>query len=123
MKPIQIIRVEHEDGYGMFRKNSDRYRVVDLCESVMGELCERHREFPTPNQDNLIEYKDGYEWFCAFRSMEEFNSWVTREQVSVLIEYDFRVFILEVTEYQIGDYQVLYRKDSIISKTDITNLY
>ena len=125
-----IIRIEHADGWGMFNsKDTVRFQVGDSSGiKCLNALWKRHsawntKGMPIPRNDNIdLELKDK-EWFCAFRSMEEFKKWVKPVEVKALIKKGFKILLLDVSEYQEGTYQIAYTKESIQSMKDISALY
>ena len=118
---MKVIRIEHEDGWGMFidiseerpsRKHSARY----ICPSIV----DRHQLFPLPQRENL-PISD--EYFCAYKSVDQLKEWITTEEIATLKENNYRIFMLDVTNYHEGKYQVIYTKESIVNTTDITDLF
>lgn len=122
-----VIRVEHTDGNGMFRNSIAPVHEVDNY--LMQNMWNRHSTWargggmPTPSNDNINIGKDDLDWYCAFRGLEEFNQWVYPEEAKKLIELGYRIYSLEVTNFQIGDKQVVYTKESIIEKNDLSDLF
>jgi hypothetical protein len=120
-----IVRIEYrgddksEYGSGLFQ--SGIYNNL----SNFWEFNDRHMRFPLPFEDtpSLNINKDKKEWFCAFKTMEQMNDWVTKEEVKEFIELDCVVLILDVTEYQEGEHQIIFTKESIIDSKDVTNLF
>lgn len=79
--------------------------------------------FPTPRMEDLDVRKDNKEWFCAYKTIEEFQKWVLSEEVEFFVSIGFRVLLLNVTEYQEGKKQVIFTKESITTSEDITTLF
>lgn len=124
----QIIRVEHTDGQGMFfgaildlDKNEISER--DTVYEFLPDLAERHGCFRTPSEDDLDVRKDRKIWYCAYKSMDQFNEWCRKDEIKDLLTRDYKVLILDVTEYQEGKDQIIYTKESIVSSKDISELY
>lgn len=117
-----IIRVEHpESGKGIFRHdlfdlNSDNQRVYD-------EMCDRHNSFPTPYEDQHINRFIRTNEFCAFKSIEQIQQWIQPNEFQVIIELGFKIYLLDVSECTIGEYQILYKKEHILQQKDISNLF
>ncbi len=139
-----IIRIEHNDGFGMFRKNWDNggrfFCVSDTTEGnpflmsrgvdgwLMDNLWNRHSAhsdcgMPTPYSDGIDLDLDDKDWYCAFKSLEEFSEWVKPKEADALTKLDFKILMLDVTEYQEGEKQVAYTKESISSFKDISGLF
>lgn len=130
MKPITVIRIEYNDGYGIFFKKLWDKNGVPYAhrpyyvEKDLPELWKRHLElFNWPDEDNLDVKRDNKEYFCAFKSIEDFDYWITKDELAHLIHLGFKVLSLTVTDYQIGEHQVVYTKESIIKSKDITHLF
>lgn len=119
MKIIKILRVENQnDGCGIFRS------CYKEAWQVHNRISERHREFPTPYEDEDLDLdQDDKEWFCAYKTIEQFQEWVESDEIEALIESGFDVLLLEVSEYQIGGHQVLFTKESIVKETIINDLF
>lgn len=118
---MKVIRIEHEDGWGMFTlcsktKSSRKHSVKYICYSI----GDRHHSFPLPQNENL-PMSDKY--FCAYISVDQLKKWVTTEEIAILKENNYRILMLEVTDYHKGEYQVIYTKESIVNTTDITDLF
>jgi hypothetical protein len=131
----KIVRIEHADGWGMFRggKNQEesRYSLGETDETL--EMCELHNSLPTPkidrgfNLENLghfefLEFMEGR--FCAYKTLDSFYQWIVKDELEwLLTNYDFKVLLIEVTELLEGDYQVLYKKEHIVNVEDISSLF
>ena len=61
--------------------------------------------------------------FCAYKSVDQLKEWITTEEIATLKENNYRIFMLDVTNYHEGKYQVIYTKESIVNTTDITDLF
>jgi len=125
-----IIRIEHADGWGMFRpKNNDRWSVGDDSGiKCLDDLWERHSSWnvggmPIPHNDGIDMAKGNKEWFCAFKNIEEFKQWIKPEEMRELIKKNFKVLLLDVFDFQEGEKQVVYTKESILSIKDISQLF
>lgn len=126
MTPINIIRIESEEGNGIFtNKVNDAYEIIP-------EACKRHFSsyesctgipFLRPQDDGLYTRKEGKEWFCAFTSLEQLHSLLYRDEIKKLIEVGYLIKLLSVTNYQIGQMQVLYTKDSVVEEKIINSLF
>jgi len=138
-KPIQIIRIQFSDGYGIFRSDildkpveaplndNPEYRKLQNRHCKMGEDYKHF--FPTPEDDGLDIFtgtRQGTgpkEWLCAFKTVDQVKEWITTEEIKVLVDYEATVLLLTVTEYQEGKAQVIYTVESIASSEDITSLF
>jgi hypothetical protein len=114
-----VVRVQNrETGIGMFFTNGLLFIVEGLS-----RISPRHRDFNTPDEDGLDVKLDNKEWFCAYKSIEQFQQWVMLSEVRILIEKGFDVLLLDVEEYQIGEHQVVFTKQSITSTKVINELF
>lgn len=130
MKPITIIRIEHKDsGLGIFqakgktgKKDTFRERLNLFEELSLKRLSNRHQnKFPSPYRD-LGRYAEKEE-FCAFKSIEQVQQWITPREIKILVNNGFKILELKVTKYTVGKYQVLFYKDSITKSRDITHIF
>jgi hypothetical protein len=121
-----IIRIEHiNDGFGIwksrgFNNNLNDRVYYDL--SFYDDLIVKHRYLNTPEEDGLNKFVEG-EWFCAFKSLEQIKEWIECPWFKELVEKGFQILILEVSEYQEGNHQIIYTKKSIASSKDISSLF
>ena len=124
MKAIQIIRIEHTDGIGMFTDFTDDYKERMQCVwNILPELSNRHKNFNTPEEDNLNLDKNFKDWYCAYKSIEQLQEWVLKDEFKTLFDYGYKVLLIECTNYQIGKDQVIYTKESIKTSKDISSLF
>lgn len=132
MKPITIIRIEHkESGLGMFqtRSNKGRWNIFTgqpylIDQLPLKRLNNRHEKlFPAPFKDSLINRDALNDEFCAFKSIEQVQKWITPREIKILVNNGFRILELKVTNYTVGEYQVLFYKDSIVKSRDITHIF
>ena len=113
-----VIRIEHPiDGWGSFRSHDGKYF------DGLYRMYDRHGSLPVPSLDGIYMSKDMKEWFCAYKTLEQLKEWVTIEEIEILIDYGFNIHMLEVEEYQVGYYQIVYTKESIISNNIINDLF
>lgn len=120
---MQVIRVEGKFGYGMFRKDYGIEQYQYIPSSMIPELGDRHGIFPTPDDDCINMKQDGKEWFCGYKNVDQFQQWVLKSELEIMFKEGFKVWMLEVTQFQIGLCQIVFTKESIRSKTDITELF
>ena len=121
-----IIRIEHKSGYGIFRA-TDRLgnEIIHTKkhENKFKHLVRRHYDFPTPFRDSKIDRYIEPEEFCAFKSIEQVQQWITKDEIIALTKLDFKVLMLDVSECIEGEYQIIYEKKNILQSKDITNLF
>jgi len=112
-----ILRVEYTDGWGIFR--SQAWRQLSNSE----DFINRHKEFPTPQYDAYIDREPDTDEFCAFKSIEQFQQWVTPTEIKELIKEGCKVLLLDVSAWVTGEFQMLYRKENIVQSKDISELF
>lgn len=122
---MQIVRVEHQiDGKGIFRSVTEKGFIRANRIPKFNKLHERHRDyFPTPYKDRGIERAPYYYEYCAFKSIDELQKWVTKEELKNLIKKGFNVLIHEVSKCCVGEYQVLYDKEYIVTTLNVNQLF
>jgi len=124
---VQIIRVEHKDGIGMFMNISSRKHSLGhqsgLNNLTAKTLWDRHDNFNDPSKDKLDLNKDCLEWFCAYKSINQIQQWIMKDEFDFLFSLGYKVFLLEVDNYQIGQHQIVFTKKSILNKKDISSLF
>lgn len=127
------IRIEHpSDGYGIFAEYLRNYegecisgRNSDIVltnndEEMLHFWC-RHSSFNNPKQDGL-SFKSG-EHYCAFKSVEQLQEWVTNDELKYIASKGYRVYKLELSDCQIGRDNIIFTPDHIIKKEDITSIF
>lgn len=127
---MKVIRIEHpSDGNGLFKSSISRYNDymyygADSEDIVLKELFDRHNNgFPNPRKDGLEISKDSKEWFCAFKSMDQMRKWIKHEEFITIKKLGFKILAHEVTEFQEGEHQIIFTKESIVEKMDVTDLF
>jgi len=119
-----IIRIEHKSGKGIFRARINRRGdCLDDKFKWADKLFDRHSDFPTPYRDSLINRPIEEDEFCAFKSIEQLQEWITKDEIKKLSKHNFKVLIIDVSECIVGEYQILYKKTDIIQSGDITSLF
>lgn len=115
-----VYRVEDSStGIGMFRNT---LTMNDMYGNT--SIGSRHRYFNTPSEDGIDVRKDDKIWYCAYKNLETLIDRVTINDLRFLVRLghaNFRAYKIEVREYQEGDHQIIFTKESILEKRDITN--
>lgn len=117
---ITVVRFERR-GNGIFRpSNRSIYNSA-----IAKRTYARHNNgnFPLPEDENLNMFKYYKDWFCAYKTIEQLQAWVHKDEIDFFISKGFKVLMLDVTEYQQGEMQVIFTKESIISCKDVTSLF
>jgi hypothetical protein len=123
---LTFYRVEFSDGYGLFFKNLfHRGERLDkrpfYMEKDLPELHKRHKEnFSFPYDDGLDPTKDGKEYFCAFKTFDDLKYWIYPDEMEKIKNMGFKIYKISATDIQIGNFQIMYTKESITEKIDIT---
>ena len=116
-----IIRIEHNEGYGLWHSiNKDTDECYFWEFTFTRELRFKHQNFPSPSEEGLSLNIDQY---CAFKSIEQIQEWIEPEWFKEIIECGFKIWMIDVDDWVEGAYQILFRKEDIISKKDITSLF
>jgi hypothetical protein len=123
---INCYRIEFSDGYGLFFKNLFKNNIrlnprPFYAEKDLPELHRRHKEnFSFPHDDGLLIEIDGKEYFCAFKSINDLRYWVYPDEMKKIIGMGFKIYKITANDYQVGKFQIMYTKESIINKEDIS---
>lgn len=101
MKTIKVVRLE-KSGRGIFRPQSEDMHIYK--HHIAKKTYDRHNSggFPLPQSEGLDMDKDELDYF---------------------ISQGFKVLLLSISEYQLGDMQAIFIKESIESIEDITTLF
>lgn len=115
-----IIRIEHpSDGKGIWRSNING--VNNLSNWI--EFSDRHRKFPNPTYEgDVTGFIEGIH-YCAFKSIEQLQEWVYKNEIKELLEMGFKVYMLDVFNWLEGNYQICYKKEDILQQKDISELF
>lgn len=117
---MQIVRIEHSDGWGIFRTQTNRPNVCDL---KLSALIDRHcKFFPTPVQESNGRFIEEDE-YCAFKTIEQVQQWITADEIRILLDNDFKVYLLEVATCITYEHQCIYKKENIVEQKDISELF
>lgn len=123
-----IIRIEHpQDGNGLWNTSKDGVKLISTLKCYK-DLSARHMnpsKFPNlwydPKLNNLsINYID---YYFAFKSLAQLEEAVDREWLKEILENGWKVLMLDVTDFFESDYQVIFKKSSIISSKDISSIF
>ena len=117
----KAIRIEHDCGNGLFRAKNDDYTIINnLSYDIYTNLVIKHKQFPTPSKEGLDIEKDE---FCAFKSIEQIQQWIEPEWFNEIIKLGFKIYLLELSSCKEGNSQIVFKKQNIRSKKDITELF
>jgi hypothetical protein len=125
---MQIVRIEYPaTGFGLFRSHYIKgTEVYGHCEALtpkmISDIKKKHDGFPNPFFDKELREIYSYE-FCGFKSMQQLNEWFTKYQLKKIIAIGFKIYLIEIDECRASKYQVLYKKENIKNKTDISELF
>lgn len=121
-----ILRLENvDDGMGFFYSYRSYIHNLSRAEQhIINKLKDRHNEeFPAPHADEGIDRFITHDEFCAFKSIESLEQWVTKEELQILISVGIKVLMIDVDECDEGEYQIVYKKTNIINTKDVTDLF
>ncbi len=131
---MQVIRIEHEDGNGLWRSHDDsNYRITQHSQYEAISLRHQNREvFPTfYNDKELLEQfcnrtgcSDPEGYFFSFNSLEVVNEALTpNEFKEVINRLGFKVYLLELSDCIQSEFQTIFKKEDVISKKDISFMF
>ena len=131
-----VIRVQDKYGRGMFQYgNYDPIRTAGVYDiDRLQSLADRHLYFPNIWKDSkILKFLEELlgttfeasklDYRFAFKNLDQFESWVLREEIAILNEYGYRVYRIETDDFFESDYQVIFNVNSIKSVVDITDLF
>lgn len=120
----RVIRIEHPgDNCGIWRSNGKKgcRKRLHLKFSFIDDLGKKHNRFPTPAEDFIVGFNRDY--FCSFKSLPQMKKWIKMEWLDEMIKFGFRVYMIDVSEYIEGRYQICFMKKHIVKKEDITSIF
>ncbi len=121
-----VYRIEGEHGIGMFRElydDNDKCITPYVPSLIIQELGYRHGNFNNPCDDGLSLSLDDKEWFCAYKTFEKMCEMVKTYEFEKMHKFGFNVYEIQVTEFQEGDDQFLFTKESIVNKKCINDKF
>jgi hypothetical protein len=133
----QVIRVEHPaDGKGLWQSCGCGTKTVIRNHTKFTEIHSRHcdpSKFPTLWEDKTLAEIAGNlhdngigtsDYFFAFKSLEQLATALTNDEIKECINVlGFNILMLTVTDYHESDFQVIFKKESIVEKDDITFMF
>lgn len=120
-----FIRIEHSDsGYGIWRHNQC---VVESMENA-NDFINRHFKFKSLQKELLehpfaLNFCDAIEYFCGFKSIEQFQQWIFQSEIAYFVENGFRIYKMMAEKCLIGEDQVFFKPSEVTSKVDITDIF
>ena len=61
--------------------------------------------------------------FCAFKSIDQFQEWVSPQEIKEFIKMGFEILLIDTSDHIEGMFQIIYYKEDIVQVKDITNLF
>lgn len=120
---IELIRIEHpESGKGIFQHHFTEHEGLQ-------SFFDRHYNLPCPfSFKESDEMKEAFgsgsnDWFCAYKSFEQLLDWIKVGEFQKIIDAGFKFYIIQIKTCIIGNYQAIFKKEDIIEKIDITDLF
>lgn len=126
MRAIKVLRIETDEGVGVFKNG------IDCAYDLIPDACNRHfREksscydtyFPIPQEDGINMEKDSKEWFCSFLSLKQLNELFFPDEIKILLDHGYNIRLLTVTNYQKGNSQVVFTRDSVIKTQTLNSIF
>lgn len=117
---ITAIRIEHpSDGIGIFmQKDRESLSVHNFLKSV----SVRHvQNFPDIKDE--IGYEVYKSYFCAYKTIEQLNDWILPDEMTEIINKGYKIYLLDLTEAKVTDFQVIFKKEHILQQKDITSIF
>lgn len=124
---MKLIRIEHEEsGDGFFTARDEMYNSYLNRHPLMITAARRHNSFPTPEEEGISYVFNSFEyigtWKHGYKTIDQMKQWIYDSELKEIIKW-FKIYLIEVDEYVLGDYQILYNESSILSKEDISSLF
>lgn len=135
MTPVyhtQAVRVEYSNGIGIYCQTGDGGKSVGRYHTNEDGLMEIFLESVSDRHRRMLNLRADFEWestayqylhFCAYKSVEQLQEWITPDEMQVLIANGYKVYLLELSECYEGRDQIAFQKSNVKQKTDITNLF
>ncbi len=115
---MQLVRIEAPNGIGMFT-NEDYNSLGALCYNALA----RHTKFNNPFCDGLDINLYDLKWFCGYKTLEQLKEWLTIEEIKILLSNEYNIYLIDAQQFQIGEHQIIFTKESITSKININDLF
>jgi hypothetical protein len=115
---IKAIRIEANDGIGVFLSRYKNQNRLSLDHLGLWEAVNRHQQFNTPTYDGLAIFE--YE-FCAYHSIKQLRTWFTPDELYIILTHGYRVYELTLLTAKVGRDNIVFNKNNIISKIDISD--
>ncbi len=109
------LRIE-KNGWGIFR-NRD-YHLLDEPKLIVN----RFKSFPTPNEDKYINRSLQPFEYCAFKE-NDLTNWILDNEIKQFIKMGYKIYMLELNNPIVGEFQLIYTKRKIVNKIDITEMF
>lgn len=116
------IRVEDSEGIGIFRSSLtfDGYTPKN---DVADRIDNAHMRFKTPYNEPKLEDTFSEKHRCAYRTIVQMNSWLSSCDIQDLKNLGFKIYLLELSDFKEGDFQIIYEPKDIVNKKDISELF
>lgn len=125
---IKVLRLEHNDGSGIFTSyiNGEHREYNPWSVACHEDVSSRHQQFKDPYKEefssDIYVFIEGLH-FCAYKSIEQFQDWIHKDEFAQYYAHGIKAYILELSDCFIGIDQVLFKKSDVISKTDVSELF
>jgi len=134
--PLTVYRIEHpEDGLGLWRSSGakigrkENFKISE--HSKIKKIKRRHSNsllFPSLYFDDELLRQLGdiscEPYNFAFLNKEQVNFALRRSEIEETVnKLGFRIYELIVTNYLKSYFQVIFKKENVIKKVDITGLF
>lgn len=123
-KNIVAYRIEHPPcGEGIWNANKPGEPDTRLYHSFSfrGDLVYIHQKFPCPQEERELCFTFNPSYFCAYPNKKAFEDWFEKDWFPEIINAGFKIYELTLSEAYYSDNQVIFKKENITLKKDITN--
>ncbi len=113
---MNAIRIEHPvDGLGLWM--SKRISYYD-----MRVLDKRHMKYPTAKEEFETKF-DEHIHYCAYKSISQVHEWIKPLDFEPIKDAGFQIWLLDLSECLVGNFQIVFEKKHIITRKNISSLF
>lgn len=119
---VSLIRIEHTDGCGIFVTYDEKgNQRPHMNHAILDTICAKHYKFNNPHLDGLKNFTGNH--FCGYKSMSDLYQWLNEKEIKFLLSIGFSIYLIEVSEALVGEFNVCYKKQHILLKKDISHFF
>ena len=120
---INVVRIEHnETGFGIYNSLDDNgiRHFKKIGRLTYKSITYKANKFPNPLNDIKILRLPEKSELCAFKSREDLLNLFSKYELRKLNKVGFEIFELSLKRAIIGNDQILFTNNDIISKQNVT---